>query len=104
MVYEIKDRTKQIAKNLGVQIFASDNPKYKLEVYDYHGNFITYVGASGYGDYPTYLESEARGDVPKGYANKRQRAYWKRHGKEIENLGEEWEGSRSYYAFMLLWS
>ena len=104
MVYEIKDRTKQIAKNLGVQVFASDNPKYKLEVYDYHGNFITYVGANGFGDYPTYLEMEARGEVPKGYAIKRQRAYYSRHGNEIEKLGDEWEGSRSYYAMALLWN
>ena len=26
------------------------------------------------------------------------------NGSEIEKLGDEWEGSRSYYAFMLLWS
>jgi hypothetical protein len=104
MVYEIKDRTKKIAKKLGVQVFSSDNPKYKLEVYDYHGNFITYVGASNYKDYPSYLEMESNGEVPKGYAEKRRRAYYTRHGNEIEKLGDEFEGSRSYYAFMLLWS
>jgi len=104
MVYEIKERTKQIANNLGVQIFPSDNPKYKIELYDYHGNFITYVGAANYKDYPTYLEMEAKGEVPQGYADKRRKAYWKRHGSEIDKLAEEWEGSRSYYAFMLLWS
>lgn len=105
MVYEIKNRTKQIAEKLGVQVFPSDNKKYKLEVYDYYGNFITYVGdGKSKGDYPTYLEMEACNEVPKGYANKRQIAYYKRHGKEIEKLGDEWEGSRSYYAFKLLWA
>jgi len=104
MVYEIKERTKKIAKKLGVQVFSSDNPKYKLEVYDYHGNFITYCGAANYKDYPTYLEMEAKGDVAPGYADKRRDAYWTRHGSEIEKLGDEWPGSRSYYSFMLLWS
>jgi len=105
MVYEIKDRTQKIAEKLGVKVFPSDNPKYKLEVYDYYGNFITYVGdGKSKGDYPTYLEMEAKGEVPKGYANKRQQAYYARHGKEIDKLGDEWMGSRSYYSFMLLWS
>ena len=104
MAYEIKDRTKKMAETLGVQVFPSDNKKYKIELYDYHGNFITYVGASNYKDYPTYLEMEKQGEVPQGYADKRREAYWKRHANEIEKLGDEWEGSRSYYAFALLWS
>jgi hypothetical protein len=104
MVYEIKDRTKKMAETLGVQIFPSDNPKYKLEVYDWNGIFITYVGAANYKDYPTYLEMEAKGEVPQGYADKRRKAYYSRHGKEIEKLGDEWEGSRSYYAMTLLWN
>ena len=105
MVYEIKDRTKKIAEALGVQVFPSDNPKYKVEVYDYHGIFITYVGdGKSKGDYPTYLEMEENGEVPQGYADKRRKAYYARHGKEIEKLGDEWEGSRSYYSMALLWS
>lgn len=104
MVYEIKERTKKIAKTLGIQIFPSDNPNYKIEIYDYHGNFITYVGATNYGDFPSYLELEANGEVPKGYAEKRRRAYYSRHSNEIKKLGDEWPGSRSYYAFKLLWS
>jgi len=104
MRYEIKKRTKQIAENQGLNITPSNNLKFKLDVYDNEGDFITSVGASGYKDYPTYLEMEARGEVPKGYANKRKDMYWKRHGKEIQALDDKWEGSRSYYAFMLLWS
>lgn len=105
MVYEIKNRTKHIAQKLGVKLFPSDNPKYKLEIYDYNGNFITYSGdGKSKGDYPTYLEMEAKGEVPEGYANKRRELYWKRHSKEIEKLSDKWEGSRSYYSFMLLWT
>jgi len=103
MVYQILPYTKKRAKELGVKVFPSDNPKYKLEVYDWHGVFITYCGASGYKDYPHYMKMEAEGEVPKGYAKERQRLYWQRHHKEIEKLGDEWEGSRSYYSFLLLW-
>ena len=39
-MYEIKDRTYKIAKKLGVKIFPSDNPKKKIDVYDYNGIFI----------------------------------------------------------------
>jgi len=103
MVYDIKPLTYKRAKKLGVKIFPSDNPKYKIEVYDWNGIFITYVGATSYGDYPTYLEMEKSGEKPEGYAEKRRALYWKRHMNEIEKLGNEWEGSRSYYAFALLW-
>jgi hypothetical protein len=103
MVYKILPYTKKRAKELGVKVYPSDNPKYKLEVYDWNGVFITYVGASGYKDFPTYLEMEKNSEVPIGYAHKRQDLYWQRHQKEIAKLGSEWEGSRSYYAFMLLW-
>jgi len=103
-MYDIKPLIYKRAKKLGVKIFPSDNPKYKLEVYDWNGVFITYVGdGKSKGDYPTYLEMEKNGEVPNGYADKRRELYWKRHMKEIDKLGDEWEGSRSYYAFALLW-
>ena len=105
MTYDIKPRTYKIAEKLGVKIYPSDNPKYKLEIYDANGQFITYSGdGNSKGDYPTYLEMEKKGEVPKGYADKRRKLYWKRHQNEIEKLGDEWEGSRSYYSFLLLWS
>ena len=103
MVYDILPYTKKRAKELGVKIFPSDNPKYKLEVYDWNGVFICYIGSAKHLDYPHYLEMEKNGEVPKGYAKERQRLYWARHHKEIEKLGAEWEGSRSYYSFLLLW-
>ena len=103
MPYEILPYTKRRAKELGVQVFPSDNPKYKLEVYDYNGCFITYSGAAGYKDYPHYMELERKGEFPKGYAKKRRELYQLRHQNEIKKLGDEWPGSRSYYSWMLLW-
>jgi hypothetical protein len=103
-MYKISDRTYKIAKKLGIQIFQSDNPKKKIEIYDFNGNFITYIGDSKYNDYHSYLEMEKNGEVLPGFAEKRRHLYHTRHFKEIEKLGEEWEGSPSYYSFFLLWS
>jgi len=103
MSYYIQTRTYQMARHLGVKIKPSEHAKYKIDVFDWNGNYITSIGARGMGDYPTYLEMEKDGEVPKGYADTRRRLYWGRHKKEIERLGAEWEGSRSYYALLLLW-
>lgn len=92
-LYNITDYTKKQAKRLGVQVFPSDNPKYKLEVYDSNGVFITYVGAAGYKDYPTYIEEKGQ-----EYADKRRALYKKRH----ENNRHK-KDSRGYYADQLLW-
>jgi hypothetical protein len=92
-LYDITDYTKKQAKRLGVQVFPSDNPKYKLEVYDSNGVFITYVGAAGYKDYPTYIEEKGQ-----EYADKRRALYKKRH----ENNRHK-KDSRGYYADQLLW-
>jgi hypothetical protein len=92
-LYHITDYTKKQAKRLGVQVFPSDNPKKKIEVYDKNGSFITYAGASGYKDYPTYL-------IENGleYANKRRALYKKRHEKDRHKIG-----STGYYSDQLLW-
>jgi hypothetical protein len=92
-----------MAKKLGIKVHPSEDPKYKIDVLDYHGNYITSIGDKKYKDYTMYLQMEKDGEVPKGYADKRREMYWIRHGKEIEKLGNMWEGSRSYYSFLLLW-
>ena len=102
-MYDIKPYTKRRAKELGVQIFKSDNPKYKIEIYDWNGVFITYIGDAKYLDYPSYMEMEKKGEVPKGYAKERRRLYHLRHSKEPEKLGDEYLGSAAYYSANLLW-
>ena len=91
--YKIKPYTYEQAKKLNVSIFPSDNLKYKLELYDKYGNFLFYIGANGYNDYPTYLET-----CGKEYADERRRLYKLRHNKYRHLIG-----TKSYYADKLLW-
>ena len=94
MVYEIQPRTFEVAKTLGVSVYPSDNPKYKIEIYDTDGEFMFYGGAMGYGDFPTYQTMAGS-----AFARKRRRLYKIRHRKEIEK-----KGSRGWYIYRLLWS
>ncbi len=91
--YHITDYTKYKAKVLGVQVRPSNNLKYKLDVYDLNGNFITSCGANGYKDYPTYINE--RGIE---YANKRKKLYKQRHNKDRLTYG-----SRGWFSDNLLW-
>lgn len=54
--YHIRPFTYARARHLGLTIYPSDNPKWKLEVYDDKGLFITYCGNSKLMDFPMYLE------------------------------------------------
>jgi hypothetical protein len=92
-MYKIKAYTYDKARHLGVQVFPSDNKKYKLEVYDKNGLFMFYGGDSSYSDYPSYIKSHG-----KEYADKRRELYRIRHKKEIDK-----EGSRGWYIANLLW-
>jgi hypothetical protein len=92
-MYHITDYTYARAKELGVQVFPSDNPKYKLEVYGKNGLFITYCGANGYFDYPTYIQEKGE-----AYAKRRRELYKIRHQKDRTKVG-----SRGYFADQLLW-
>lgn len=93
-MYEIKPRTKKIAKQLGVMFFPADNPKYKIDIYDHKGLFMFRIGDSRYSDYPTYLE-----EYGKEIANERRRLYMIRHAKEIKK-----DGSRGWWAWRALWN
>lgn len=92
-MYSILPYTYDKAREMGVFVRPSDNQKYKLKVFDNQGNFITYVGANGYSDYPHYIQSHGI-----EYANKRRELYKKRHNKD-RNI----KGSRGWFADKLLW-
>jgi hypothetical protein len=97
-MYQIKPYTLQRALQLGVKVKPSTNPNKKLDVFDWNKNYITSIGATGYKDFPTYIE-----DNGLEYALKRRDLYQKRHKREKTLLGDKWLGSRSYYALNLLW-
>ena len=91
--YHITPYTYQKAKQIGVHVFPSDNPKYKLEVYDKNGVFITYCGARGFLDFPSYIQEKGL-----EYALERRRLYKIRHQKDRSVIG-----SKGWYTDQLLW-
>jgi len=97
MSYRIKAYTKNQAKKIGVTVKPSKVKGKKIDVFK-KGEKVASVGAIGYNDYPTYMELERKGKVPKGTANKRRRLYKIRH-KSDRNI----KNSNGYYADRLLW-
>jgi hypothetical protein len=87
-MYHITDYTRQKAKEIDVEVKPSHNPKKKIDVYK-DGECVASIGATGYGDFPTFLREKGE-----AYANKRRMLYHQRHKKE--SLGE-------YLALWLLW-
>jgi len=80
-MYLITDYTHRKARQMGLHVQPSTNPKKKLDVYQ-DGKKIASVGAIGYSDYPTYLKEKG-----KAYAEERRRLYHLRHTKDT--LGEK---------------
>ena len=97
-MYDILPYTKQRAKELDVIVKPSIKQKYKIDVFDMFGNYITSCGARNYFDYPHYMKMEKNGDLPPGYSTKRRILYHNRHKKEASNIG-----SRGYFSLNLLW-
>ena len=85
------------ARALGVQVVESSNPAKKLDVY-LNKKKIAEIGATGYWDYELYKEYENKGYFPKGYAEKKRRAYQARHEGEQAAVG-----SPGYFAWKILW-
>ena len=97
MAYLIKNYTKQRAKSLGVKVKPSRVKGKKIDVFK--GDVkVASVGAIGYNDYPTFMELERQGKVPKGTAAKRRKAFKTRHEKNRKK-----RGTPAYYADKLLW-
>lgn len=97
MGYNIKAYTKNQAKKIGVTVKPSGSKGKKIDVFK-KGVKVASVGAIGYKDYPTYMELEKKGKVPKGTAIKRRKLYKIRHKKD-RNI----KNSNGFYADRLLW-
>jgi hypothetical protein len=92
MPYQITEYSQKKAKALGVQIKPSTNPKKKIDVFR-KGNKLQSIGATGYGDYSTYLKTKG-----KEYADQRQKLYKQRHAKDRQVAG-----SAGFFADRILW-
>ena len=81
-MYEITNYTKQQAKKMGVEVRPSTKKAKKIDVYQ-EGKRIASIGATGYGDYPSFIKEKG-----KAYAEERRRLYHKRHTKQtlVEQL------------------
>jgi len=91
--YQIKQYSRDRAKQLNVKIKPSSNPKKKIDVFDKNDKFVVSIGAIGYMDYPTYLETGN-----KALAEQKRKAYKARHEKD-----RHIKGSAGYYADQILW-
>ena len=90
-MYEITSRSKKIAKENNLILKPSKDKKHKIDVFNEKG-FINSIGALGYSDYPTYLNTET-----KAYADERKRLYKIRHKKDLNT-------PKGRLANLILWS
>lgn len=97
MSYKITEYTRLMSKELGVTVKASTVKGKKIDVFK-AGKKIASIGAIGYDDFPTLLEKERLGSIPKGEADKRRKLYKIRHESDRHKMG-----SPGYYADKLLW-
>lgn len=92
-MYKISTYSFDQARKIGVIIEPSKNKKYKIDVFNKKGDYITSIGAIGYSDYPTYMKTHG-----KEYADNRRRLYKIRH-----NHDRSVYHSRGWYSDHLLW-
>lgn len=94
MAYRIKKYSFDRAKELGVKIEVSENPKKKIDVFDpKDGKKLASIGAAGMMDYPTWMEK-----MGKNFADQRRKLYKKRHEKDRHE-----KGTKGWYADQILW-
>ena len=92
MPYKITQYSQKRAKKLNVTIKRSTNPKKKLDVFK-HGTKIATIGATGYGDYPTFIKREGIQSA------KTHRKHYKRRHEKDRHV----RGSNGFYADQILW-
>lgn len=90
--YNITEYTRRQARKHRVTIKHSKNPTKKIDVFK-NGKRVASVGATGYGDYPTFWARYG-----KTFANKKRRLYKMRHQKDRTR-----RGTAGWYADKLLW-
>ena len=91
-MYQITDYSFKQASKLGVHIKPSKNKNKKIDVFR-DTKKIASIGATGYGDYPTYTKTKG-----KEYAEERRKLYKIRHEKD-----RQVKGSAGYFADRILW-
>ena len=91
-LYKVKPYSFEQASKLAVTIKPSHLANKKLDVFK-NGTRIASIGDSSYPDYPTHILE--RGQT---YADKRRKAYRKRHAKDIHN-----KDGNGFWSSNLLW-
>ena len=95
MAYVITKHTMKQARKLGVTVKPSSRQGKKIDVFQ-AGVKLASIGDRNYKDYGSFLIMEAKGQVPRGTADDRRKAYRARHGTYPVN-------SPGYWADKLLW-
>jgi hypothetical protein len=104
MQYNIRPRSYEVAKKLGVKIAPSTRSFKKIDIYKpdprKRGSwkYLFSVGDRRYLDYHLWKTLEQRGKIPPGTAEKRRKAYISRHAKDLKI-----KNSPGYFAYRLLW-
>jgi hypothetical protein len=93
MAYRITNYTKEQASKIGVIVKPSTVKGKKIDVFNKKGEKLASVGALGYGDYPTFIQTHG-----KEHADKRRKAYKIRHESDRHE-----RGTPGWYADKLLW-
>ena len=92
MPYKITDYSYNQAKKLNVEIKPSQNKHKKIDVFK-NNKKIASIGAKGYYDYPTMINTKSLG---LDYANERRKLYKERHKKDLSS-------KNGFYANRILW-
>ena len=92
MAYKIKTYTKNQAKKYGLKVKPSKVKGKKIDVFK-GDKKVASVGATGYNDYPTWMQKKG-----KKYADERRRLYKIRHKSDRTK-----RGTPGWYADKLLW-
>lgn len=90
--YQIKPYSIKQARKLGVTVKTSTNASKKIDVFR-NGNKIASIGASGYNDFPTWIDKKGQ-----SFAEERRRLYKARHRSDAKV-----KGTNGWFASRILW-